>query len=605
LYHSPLGVTLTNTVTKENSDLHLYFNELKNFAENNFDQQLFNDAKKELVNEIKKKKRFMYDVKIENFDYDLIESISPQNVLYEVFNSEEFSGIEYLDSKDQKEIGLRLKSSIVSSPFALIKIGDIGEWKNSILSGYSYTGSFEVKNYFDNLNQNENINILMGSRAFYEGWDSPRPNVLNCINIGKTDAKKFILQAIGRGIRLEPVENYRKRLKYLYLDNKLKDETYSAIVKYNTLIESLFIFATDEEMIEDILTSLEEQKSPDKVYKINLRENENKPELFVPIFKEVKKDYSKIPRFSISHNALERLKNYISSTPDNVLIMQYFLLPEEIDFLREYLTQDKNIKIDNESNFSDLTIAINKLISYMRSSDREHDGFKQMDEEIIHFLNVNAVESDYQHIQREVSKVINFVEISTKNPNTEKLMKELFAGRIAAKANYRDLDIKFLAQHYYYPVIYSNDEKIDYINHIIKVEGEVQFIKKLEKFLENEEDYINERYDWWMFSKVDESLDRIYIPYYDNGKIRKYNPDFIFWMKKGTDYRILFVDPKGTAQSSFINKVGGYERFFKGKTFKHNGYTIKVDLILFNEVNPFTDNYYSGYWKSEIRDIFI
>ena len=31
----------------------------------------------------------------------------------------------------------------------------------------------------------------MGSRAFYEGWDSNRPNVMNFINIGSRDAKKF------------------------------------------------------------------------------------------------------------------------------------------------------------------------------------------------------------------------------------------------------------------------------------------------------------------------------------------------------------------------------------------------------------------------------
>ena len=184
-------------------------------------------------------------------------------------------------------------------------------------------------------------------------------------------------------------------------------------------------------------------------------------------------------------------------------------------------------------------------------------------------------------------------------------MKELLAGRIAVNANYRDLDIKYISQHYYYPLIYSNDEKVDYINHIIKVDSEVKLVEKLERFIEDDEDYIKERYDWWMFTKLDESLDKIHIPYFDNGKIRKFIPDFVFWMKKGTEYRIVFTDPKGTAQSSFINKVAGYERFFKGKTFHHNGYTIKVDLILFNEVNPFTDNYYSGYWKSEIKDIFI
>ncbi|HTW92369.1 MAG TPA: hypothetical protein VMH22_11740 [bacterium] len=56
----------------------------------------------------------------------------------------------------------------------------------------------------------------MGSRSFYEGWDSNRPNVANFINIGVgTDARKFILQSVGRGVRIEPLQGRRQRLKFL------------------------------------------------------------------------------------------------------------------------------------------------------------------------------------------------------------------------------------------------------------------------------------------------------------------------------------------------------------------------------------------------------
>lgn len=603
MYHSPLGVTLTNTVTKENSDLHLYFEELRNFAEEKFDAQLFNEAKRDLTKEIKNKGTFIFDIPISKIDFNLIDNITPKDVLREVFNSEHWSAIEYLDSNDQKEIGLKLKSSTVPSPFALIRIGDIGEWKNTILSGFNYSGSFEVKNYFDNLNRNEDINILMGSRAFYEGWDSPRPNVLNCINIGKTEARKFILQAIGRGIRLEPVKNFRKRLEYLYKADKVDDEQYGAVSKYVGLIETLFIFATDEEMIQGVLTSLKEQETPEKGFIIELKENKEKQELLVPVYKEIKRAYENLPSFSINKSSLERLEKYLDTTPENVLMLQYYLNPEEIDLLKDYLSNEDNIRLDKSSNFSDLSFAINKLISLVRAKDKVFNGFRLMKEDIIHFLNVRATKEDYPHIQREVSKVSNFVEVSNEN-NSEKLMKELIAGRIAAKANYKDLDIKYLSKHYYYPMISSNDDKIEYINHVIKMESEVIFIEKLNKFLEAEEDMISKKYDWWMFSKLDESLDKVYIPYLDVDKLRSFKPDFVFWMKSGNDYRIVFVDPKGPSQSSFLNKVYGFIRHFEGKTFTHNGYNIKVDLILFNEKNVFNDPYVSKFWKSEVKDIF-
>ncbi len=56
------------------------------------------------------------------------------------------------------------------------------------------------------------------------------------------------------------------------------------------------------------------------------------------------------------------------------------------------------------------------------------------------------------------------------------------------------------------------------------------------------------KYDWWCFSKIDESLDQVSIPYYDTKeqKYRDFFPDFIFWLKKNDMYFIKFIDPKGS-----------------------------------------------------------
>ena len=42
------------------------------------------------------------------------------------------------------------------------------------------------------------------------------------------------------------------------------------------------------------------------------------------------------------------------------------------------------------------------------------------------------------------------------------------------------IKIKYLANHYYLPVVVSETEKIDYLNHIINVDSEVRFIEQLE-----------------------------------------------------------------------------------------------------------------------------
>ncbi len=179
-------------------------------------------------------------------------------------------------------------------------------------------------------------------------------------------------------------------------------------------------------------------------------------------------------------------------------------------------------------------------------------------------------------------------------------------GLIKKKAEYRDLTIKYINSHFYYPLIYSNKENVEYIKHIINIPSEVNFIKNLETYIKNNSDKINQKYEWWMFSKLDESLDDVYIPYFDNGEPKKFKPDFIFWLReKGSDgYRIIFVDPKGTTHASTINKVGGFNNIFKNKTFKKERYNVIVDLVLYNEDNPFNDGYYEHFWSNNIEDIF-
>ncbi|MCD6440397.1 MAG: restriction endonuclease subunit R, partial [Candidatus Marinimicrobia bacterium] len=146
----------------------------------------------------------------------------------------------------------------------------------------------------------------------------------------------------------------------------------------------------------------------------------------------------------------------------------------------------------------------------------------------------------------------------------------------------------YLANHYYIPLIVSESEKTDYINHIINVESEVKFIEQLEQYLQNTGNIFSQ-FDWWMFSKLDETLDEVYIPYY-NPKINsmaKFKPDFIFWIQRGNDYIILFVDPKGTEHTDGYRKIEGYSRLFEtageqkeAKIYLFNGFNIRTKLLL-------------------------
>lgn len=113
-----------------------------------------------------------------------------------------------------------------------------------------------------------------------------------------------------------------------------------------------------------------------------------------------------------------------------------------------------------------------------------------------------------------------------------------------------------------------------------------------------------------MFSKLDETMDEIYIPYYNplTNKISKFNPDFIFWMGKGKNYFIVLVDPKGTEHTSAYRKIDGYKELFeadnKEKVFKYNGYNVKVKLLLRPEDIAKAPKEYRAYWFDNIEKMF-
>jgi hypothetical protein len=144
--------------------------------------------------------------------------------------------------------------------------------------------------------------------------------------------------------------------------------------------------------------------------------------------------------------------------------------------------------------------------------------------------------------------------------------------------------------------------------HIIKHKSEVDFINELEDYL-NEENNFFKQFDWWFFSKIDETLDEVYIPYYNpkTNRIDNFKPDFIFWLKKGNDYTILFVDPKGTEQTDAYRKIDCYLRIFEddshtSKEFLYDEYKVRTKLLLKIKDIAFVSKNYKQYCFDNFND---
>jgi len=224
---------------------------------------------------------------------------------------------------------------------------------------------------------------------------------------------------------------------------------------------------------------------------------------------------------------------------------------------------------------------------------QEFKDLKELQDEIKHFRNIKVTLEDISQLQKKVEKVRDY---PVRAKELEKLYRKIPADEYTRMAKelrseedfettHKKIKIKYVANHYYIPLILSEDEKVDYIKHIIKIPSEVRFINDLEEYLTDTNNRFK-NFDWWLFSKLDESLDEVYIPYYDANanKPSKFHPDFIFWLAKGNDYFIVFVDPKGIEHTDWADKVNGYKELFeeKGitKTISSNGLTVKIKLFL-------------------------
>ena len=627
LYHKPLLLTLVNSVSTENADLKLFFRELEKIGKGEIEEEVFKDASEELWVELKEGPEFIFepDRKIK-IDEKIIKDISKNDILYHIYNSKTNGEIEILRRlSNKKELAFKLKTS--DKPFALIKIGDISGWLKDELLGYEIQERFEDESYFENLNKDDSeINILMGSRSFYEGWDSNRPNVINFINIGVgKEARKFVLQSVGRGVRIEPFKNKRRRLLELYNAQEIEENLFNQVKDRVLPMESLFIFGTNREALKAVLEKLELEGKGEGESQLSLFINKEVKEhkLLVPTYKEANYSLMKkreLTSFEINEHELEILKKYIDFMQDDrVFLMRYNSDPEKIKILKESINNPDRFKDSNKS-FKNIDILIQRIFNYFSIKPQELKNLKELDEEIKHYKNIKVYLEDIDKIKNKIEKVKKCPdknkklenELSKLSDEVRKDIEKLLIKEATEiyKFDHQSIRIKYVTHHYYIPLILSEtnsiEEKMSHIRHIIKTPSEVRFVEDLEDYLAKDDNKFKE-FDWWMFSKLDESLDEVYIPYYNpnENKISNFNPDFIFWLQKGNEYFIVFVDPKGTEHSGWADKLNGYKNVFEGKfkEINYNGFKVGVKLFFISrDASTVRQRFpeHSRYWFSDI-----
>jgi hypothetical protein len=635
LYHRPLLLALVNSVNTEEADLKLFFRELERIGKGEISPQAFTAAKTSLKAELDAEPEWLYETAKFRLDRSLFDSLTLRDVLRHIFNAESAGDMEVLvRPSNAKELAFKLKST--AAPFALIKIGDITGWLKSELAGYEIVKGFEDESFFARLNEEESdIALLMGSRSFYEGWDSNRPNVITFINIGTgTDAKKFILQSVGRGVRLEPLKGKRKRLASLHNAAEVDETTFQATRPFLPAVESLFIFGTKREALAAIFDGLEQEKEKEEGSALSLDVNTaalSHHPVLVPFYcrldGQLLVEQREPRKFEIQLGESALLKDYVNYLGDErLLLARHNLSPQQIGLLHKTLAApDTYFNPNTERKFGHVEILLPRLTQYFDLIPQAVQGFKPLEDEINHFKHIRVLLKDISELRKKIDAVKLYRDPAGQESQLKQQLKEgqidIDQYTLAIKGiartepaetfdhNGQRLHIKHIAAHYYLPLLLSDNDKLAYINHVIRVPSEIRFVNQIEAYLK-EPDNLFKQYDWWLFSRTDETADKVILPYYDptQNRIRDFHPDFVFWLVKGNDYTILFVDPKGMTASGYQYKIDGYKELFRDdsrdyRIFNHNGYRVRVALAMYTADSNQAPKEYREYWYDHPKAI--
>ncbi|UOR47656.1 DEAD/DEAH box helicase family protein [Helicobacter pylori] len=620
-FHDPLMLVFTHSVNVKNSDAEIFFKTLVRVIEND-DGNDFSKAKEDLLEELKDPE-FLFsankdkDYKVKVFKEGL-KSMDFKGLKEEVFYASNGHIEVIINPKNNQEIAFKLNTS--DKVFCLIRIGDITEWiceKLKSVKVVSKNLSFKEESYFSQIDRSS-INILVGSRTFETGWDSTRPSVILFLNIGlDDDAKKLVKQSFGRGVRIEGVKNQRQRLAYLDIDEAIKKD-----LKPNAaMLETLFVIPTNHASLEAILTIQKESENRGENRgswrEIKLEKTPIKHDLFVPCYRKEPTSILKIPEnasFKMSEKNFKDLKEYF-----NLMSEKHFILKHEIYNPKDYamlkdMIQKAHFKKVSTWHYKDLDYMIAEIKGKLYPNQKvPKDEFNALDnEKIVHFKRIKVKADKQEALIKTIQKVKEHAPL-----DKETLRIKIAQGEIDPYDTEKHkqgktfkvdgAELLKLKEHYYTPLIKAKD--CDWLKHVVKVKSEIDFLQELQD--QETIKTLQANYDFWAFSKIDEHLDNLFIPYINDATERHFFPDFIFWLQKGDTQIICFIDPKGTIISDYQHKADAY-KLFKDKIFnpKNDPHfkikKIKVVLKFYGDKDRVGDNY-RDYWiqKGKLNDFFL
>jgi len=521
----------------------------------------------------------------------------------EVFHNHNIGANLYVDNLKgaNGELGLRVGDT--DKYFGVINVGDEKKLHelaiNNGILGVDKDFSESLFAQINLVKPKQEINVLIGSKKFSEGWSSWRVSSMGLMNIGKSEGSQ-IIQLFGRGVRLQGFDFSLKRSQGL--DEFQKPDNIRVIKKYLRPLETLQIFGVKANYMEKFKELLEEEGLPtntgdwvtitiptqnkidisaSNLKLIQVKESENfkrneivQLKLDVQVFKNKQVEVDWYPK-------IDTLDSVKTTKVETVKQICYFETPHIalIDWTKLYF-EIQNFK--STKGYQNLEINVEELKEIVSNNSWYRIFIPQDKMELSSFRNVlvwqelvgvllkKYIEQYYLYFKNRFNA--NNIETRKLQPNDDNLIVQ-YDIRLNKNEEIEEIEKKFkklkneftgntfktiqIANqieafdhliHLYKPLIYLGKgyEKMVQVFPVALNETETQFMKDFEIYLSQQNQSI----------KLDEvfllrNQSKKGIGFFADGN--NFYPDFILWLKKGSKQYLTFIDPKGIRNSRGIS----------------------------------------------------
>lgn len=524
-----------------------------------------------------------------------------EDIMRCVFNAASISDEPRLHIVNLRQIDgeIALKIGEYNDYFGVISVGDTAALVKKCADDGMVTDTREFfsQSLFASINsKNSDINILIGSRKFSEGWNSWRVSTMGLINFAKGEGSQAI-QLFGRGVRLRGYEGCLKRSGKV--DKKIK------VPKTLKWLETLTIFGIKAQYMEDFKKYLETEdlSANETVYEFNLpilsrfsdvkdkklwviqlpkdkvfkKQAErmiltapdegfftflNKHKIVVDCRSKVQTiessssmhiesitnehtlDKAILPYLNYTriYEELQRYKNeklYYNITIDKSLLKAIM----EYDGWYSLIIPKTHIRIDSVSKLEDATdYAVMVLKIYM---DKFFVYNKEKWEEPL----MSYIELDGSNKNFEDKYTIRYTDSNQSDAQaaaikaftdkvTDTLEKNKCIPGYSMSTNHDIITAFDFKNHLYAPLIHLDADSLKIqVSPVQMNDGEMKFVGLLKEYLDKNPDVLGDKELYLLRNKS-----RVGMGFFEAGN---FYPDFILWIKEPGLQRISFVDPKG------------------------------------------------------------